>query len=95
VDGFFSDGALLLIHDPALRQLLDGWVNELGDEEFVDLLPLVRRTFATFTPTERRSIGAQIAARDGAVRAGAEAEFDLELAAPAVATVDLILGLRR
>lgn len=95
VDGFFSDGALLLIHDPALRQLLDGWVNELGDEEFVDLLPLVRRTFATFTPTERRSIGAQIAARDGAVRAGADAEFDVELAAPALATVDLILGLRR
>lgn len=95
VDGFFSDGALLLIHDPALRQLLDGWVNELGDEEFVDLLPLVRRTFATFTPTERRSIGAQIAARDGAVRAGAEAEFDVELAAPALATADLILGLRR
>ena len=32
VDGFFSDGALLLIHDPELRGLLDAWVAGLSDE---------------------------------------------------------------
>ncbi|HEY5821662.1 MAG TPA: DUF5682 family protein, partial [Propionibacteriaceae bacterium] len=95
VDGFFSDGALLLIHDPVLRGLLDAWVNELDDEEFVDLLPLVRRTFATFTGSERRAIGGKIAAGDRPETLSAELEFDPERAAVALATVDLILGGRR
>ena len=30
VDGFFADGALLLIHDAGLRALLDGWVDQPG-----------------------------------------------------------------
>ncbi len=54
VDGFFSDGALLLIHDTELLGLLDRWVDELDEQEFVDVLPLVRRTFATFSVPERR-----------------------------------------
>ena len=49
VDGFFADGALLLIHDAELRGLLDGWVAGLDEREFVDVLPLVRRTFGTFS----------------------------------------------
>ena len=49
VEGFFADGALLLIHDATLRALLDRWVGSLGADEFTDLLPLVRRTFGTFT----------------------------------------------
>ena len=55
VDGFFADGALLLIHDHELRRLLEVWVQGLSEREFVDLLPLVRRTFATFSPAERRA----------------------------------------
>ena len=31
VDGFFADGALLLIHDAELRRLLDEWVCQLDD----------------------------------------------------------------
>ena len=95
VDGFFSDGALLLIHDPVLRGLLDSWVNELTDEQFVDILPLVRRTFATFSPAERRSIGGRIAADDDHRRVEPEADLDLDRAAVALVTVDLILGGRR
>ena len=31
VDGFFADGALLLIHDAELRGLLDDWVCQLDE----------------------------------------------------------------
>ncbi|HYP46471.1 MAG TPA: DUF5682 family protein [Propionibacteriaceae bacterium] len=113
VDGFFADGALLLIHDDALRGLLLDWVAGLGDEEFVEVLPLVRRTFGTFSPAERRSVADRIAGstrsrspapedpaseepapedlRPGDERAARE-RFDRELAAPALATVALLLG---
>ena len=62
VDGFFADGALLLIHDVELRGLVDAWVAGLTDTEFTDVLPLVRRTFSTFSPPERRLIGERLAA---------------------------------
>ena len=96
VDGFFADGALLLIHDRVLRELLDTWVAELDETEFVDLLPLVRRTFSTFTPAERRSIAEQVARRfDADAGDPAADEIDSELAGIALRTVDLILGGRR
>lgn len=95
VDGFFSDGALLLIHDVELLELLDTWVGELSDDEFVDVLPLVRRTFGTFAEPERRAIA-------GRLRAGAsgrvqpeEERLDATRAAPALATVAQILGVGR
>lgn len=101
VDGFFADGALLLIHDPALRSLLDRWVAGLDDAEFADLLPLVRRTFGTFTPAERRSIAGRLATPTDATRtpqpSGPRSEQDSEpdhvadLAGPALATVEAIL----
>ena len=61
VDGFFADGALLLIHDAELRRLLDEWVCQLDEAQFVDMLPLLRRTFGTFAAAERQAIAERIA----------------------------------
>jgi hypothetical protein len=92
VDGFFADGALLLIHDAELRDLLDDWVCHLDDAEFVDMLPLLRRTFGTFAAAERRGIAERIAGGAEDLGTWREEEVDQELAAPALATVDLLLG---
>ena len=94
VDGFFADGALLLIHDAELRGLLDEWVCQLDDAEFTDMLPLLRRTFGTFATAERRAIAEKISVRAEHLDRGHPEEIDPELAAPALATVDLILGRR-
>ncbi len=93
VDGFFSDGALLLIHDAELLELLDRWVDELDEQEFTDVLPLVRRTFAGFSAPERRTIADRVdGLRRAARRRTVEEDLDLALAGPALATVALILG---
>ena len=94
VDGFFTDGALLLIHDAELRHLLDEWVSQLEEAQFVDMLPLLRRTFGTFAPAERRAIAERIAPGAKSLDRQPPREFDMELAAEALATVDLILGGR-
>jgi Family of unknown function (DUF5682) len=91
IEGFFADGALLLIHDPVLRGLVDSWVSGLTAEEFVAVLPLVRRTFATFSTGERRVIAERILAPQR-VSEPADVAVDLDLVGPALATVDLILG---
>ena len=49
-----------MIHDAELRGLVDGWLTDLGEEEFVDVLPLVRRTFGTFSAPERRLIAERL-----------------------------------
>ena len=92
VDGFFADGALLLIHDAGLRALLDGWVTSLDEREFVELLPLVRRTFGTFSPAERRTLAGRISAGDDHDLDGVGDDLDPERAAIALATVEMILG---
>ncbi len=93
VDGFFSDGALLLIHDLELLELLDRWVTELDEAEFVDVLPLVRRTFSTFSVPERRLVGERVDGLWGAARRRqSDDELDLALAGPALAIVGAILG---
>ena len=94
VDGFFSDGALLLIHDAELRGLLDDWVCQLDDPQFVDTLPLLRRTFGTFAATERQAIAERVARGAESPDRPRSEEFDVELVAAALATVDLILGKR-
>jgi hypothetical protein len=93
VDGFFADGALLLIHDAVLRGLLDDWVASLDEREFVDVLPLVRRTFGAFSSSERRAIAGRLAAGEEHKSTDCDVDkLDLDLAAPALATVALILG---
>lgn len=60
VEGFLGGGGLLLAHDPVLLGLLDAWVSSLSRQDFIDVLPLLRRTFGGFAAGERRLIGEQV-----------------------------------
>jgi hypothetical protein len=99
-EGFLSGGGLLLMHDADLLSVLDGWVASLGADEFMTVLPLLRRTFGQFTAPERAGVGRAVrtlAVRRGGgglVRAdgGLGEDFDPERAAAAVRTVALILS---
>jgi hypothetical protein len=91
MEGFLSGGGLLLVHDPRLLAIVDGWLTGLSPEAFVDVLPLLRRTFGAFAVPERRMIGDRV--RSGApVPAREASDADDEQAAGAVRTVLEILG---
>jgi len=92
VDGFFSGGGLLLVHDRELLSLLDDWIVTLDEQEFIDVLPLLRRTFGQFAGSERRSIGERV--RHGRARSrSADADLNHERAGRAMATVATLLGV--
>ncbi|NMN97803.1 DUF5682 family protein [Antrihabitans stalactiti] len=57
VDGFLSGGGLLLVHDRQLLRLIDDWLSGLGEQDFTDALPLLRRTFGSFDQGERQAVG--------------------------------------
>lgn len=52
--GFLNGSGLLLLHHPPLWQLVNQWVAGLDMDLLQEILPLLRRTFSSFTPTERR-----------------------------------------
>ncbi|HEX6597238.1 MAG TPA: DUF5682 family protein [Acidimicrobiales bacterium] len=60
LEGFLSGDAVLLLHEPELLGVIDGWVTAVAGTTFDDLLPLLRRTFAPFPAAERRAIGERI-----------------------------------
>ncbi|HEX2202617.1 MAG TPA: DUF5682 family protein, partial [Longimicrobium sp.] len=95
VEGFLAGSALVLLHDAALWGVLDAWLAALPADAFTTLLPLLRRTFSTFAPPERRALGER--ARRGAVApsAGREstAEFDAERADAVLPLLAAILGI--
>jgi hypothetical protein len=60
VEGVLQGGGLTLLHQDGLWQALDGWLSELAPEEFVALLPLLRRSFSSFQAPERRAMGEKV-----------------------------------
>ncbi|WP_063813273.1 DUF5682 family protein [Nocardia anaemiae] len=94
IDGFLGGRGLLLVHDRELLRLMDDWLRSLGDDMFVEILPLLRRTFGAFESGERRAIGQAV--RDsgsGASPTGEDTTFDVERGLIAMRTVADILGV--
>ncbi|HEY1485619.1 MAG TPA: DUF5682 family protein [Micromonosporaceae bacterium] len=96
IEGFLSGGGLLLVHDEQLLTLIDGWLDGIAPEAFTDVLPLLRRTFSTFAPPERRTIGER-ARRigSGTVRAEPAGDldgYDVERAMRVAGVLEAILG---
>lgn len=80
-EGFMTGQALLLLHDDSLWQLVDGWLMQLPAQQFTELLPLLRRTTASFSGPERQ----QLAQKSGPDGEGA-------VTAPALQEVDEVRG---
>jgi hypothetical protein len=95
LEGFLSGNGAVLIHDATLLPLLEDWVAGLSEEAFVATLPLLRRTFATFSPPERTKVAERIGRRlPGAVAGlpGERMELDEVRAAQVLPIVLRLLG---
>ncbi|MFI8079278.1 DUF5682 family protein [Kitasatospora sp. NPDC086009] len=97
VEGFLSGGGALLLHDPRLLGLLDGWLTAVPAEVFTDVLPLLRRTFSALEAGVRTTVGSRVAAgplgTEPVAAAGTGPELDPARADAALPVVALLLGL--
>nr|WP_308288146.1 DUF5682 family protein [Streptomyces corallincola] len=103
VEGFLgSGGGTLLVHDTRLLGLVDAWLTGVTAEAFTDVLPLLRRTFAAYEPTVRRTLGELVRrgpadpaapARTTDGPAGFAAEPDTARADAVLPVLRLLLGL--
>jgi hypothetical protein len=98
LEGFLSGSGSLLVHDQGMLALVDAWLVTLPDEAFQRTLPMLRRTFGSFTPPERARIGATVAQGNlSAPRAtpAGDVSIDADRARPAVETVTRLLNLSK
>ncbi|WP_257170196.1 DUF5682 family protein [Bradyrhizobium sp. SRS-191] len=56
LDGFLGQSGQVLLHDHALRRIIDGWLAAIDGEAFNNLLPVMRRAFSSFDRNERRRL---------------------------------------
>ena len=60
IEGFLRSSGTLLLIDENLWQMVNNWVGQLEEENFIEALPLLRRTFSKFTTVERRKLGEKV-----------------------------------
>ncbi|MEU3726646.1 DUF5682 family protein [Streptomyces sp. NPDC031705] len=103
IEGFAGGGAgggTLLVHDERLLGLIDAWLVSVPEGAFIDVLPLLRRTFGAYEPGVRRTLGELVrrgpgaraaATAAGAAPAGFAPELDEARAAAAADVARLLL----
>lgn len=92
VDGFVGGRGLVLVHDRALLNLVDGWLAGLTGDQFMEVVPLLRRTFGGFESGERRAIGSAV--RDPHLgAAAARSDIDSDRGTLVLRAVAEILGV--
>jgi hypothetical protein len=92
LDGFFSQSAEVILQDHALFAVLDDWLASPSEEDFIEVLPLVRRAFSSFGAAERRRLLAQVG-RDTAAPRAVETAIDEAAYAAALPLLKRILGI--
>jgi hypothetical protein len=95
VEGFLRDSGTILLHDQELFDTIDRWVTDMPQDAFDNVLPLLRRTIATFSVPERRSIGERILAGRRERTASATAGVDEARADLVMPILARILGVER
>jgi hypothetical protein len=72
LEGLLYGSGIVLLQEDDLWLVLDGWLQYLDEDTFVEHLPLLRRAFASFLPGERRMMGEKALnlAQGGAAVAG-------------------------
>lgn len=93
LEGLLQGSGALLVHDDRLWNLINAWLIAQASDTFIELLPLLRRTFGTFSAPERRQLGERASAT-GTASAPIQAprDIDRERAGRVLPVLKTILG---
>lgn len=93
-EGFLKSSGTVLLLDDHLWNLMNNWIASISEENFTELLPVLRRTFAEFTQAERRKLGekAKGMSNVGQMIEVKNDNFDYDRAAKVIPTIEMLLG---
>jgi hypothetical protein len=94
LEGFLKGSGLLLIHDEVLWQLIDNWVETVNGEQFVEVLPLLRRTFSSFNENIRQQLSERVKTGEIKQSEVTPLEFNRKQAEKVLPLVNQLLGIK-
>ena len=97
LEGFLKGSGTILLIDNDLWAVVNNWVEQLDEEVFTQVLPLLRRTFSNFSKPERRKLGEKV--KSGGVSGGVlqkvATAIDSERAKQGIDVVMKMMGYRQ
>lgn len=60
IEGLLKGSGLLILHSEALWNVIDRFVCSIPPQDFLDMVPVLRRTFSSFETAERRMMGERV-----------------------------------
>lgn len=96
LEGFLRGSGTVLIIDDVLWSLVNNWMEQLEEDHFVKVLPLLRRTFSQYSNPERRKLGekAKHSGVTGARKTVVHTAIDHESGMKAIPVVLKLLGIK-
>ena len=93
-EGFLKSSGTILLLDDQLWDLVNSWLATLNDGSFMELLPILRRTFSEYSLPERRKLGEKAKRTSAVKRVNAESEaFNGEDARKVIPLIERLLGI--
>lgn len=76
--------------------MVHNWVSQLENDIFIQVLPLLRRTFSNFTAPERKKLGDKVkhGGNGTSIKAATTADIDHERGARGIPVVMQLLGFK-
>lgn len=92
LEGFLKGSGTILLIDNDLWSVINNWVEQLGEDSFTQVLPLLRRTFANFSKPERKKLGEKAKQGGTTVTIKTGTAFDEERAKKGIDVVMKMMG---
>jgi hypothetical protein len=93
LEGFLKGSGTILLIDNDLWNVVNNWVEQLDEEVFTQVLPLLRRTFSNFSKPERRKLGEKVkSGTGGVIIKQTETGIDSERAKMGIDVVMMLMG---
>ena len=94
LEGFLKGSGTLLLLDNDLWSIINEWIKQLNEENFTQVLPLLRRTFSNFSSSERRKLGEKAKAGGETIVRRIETDFDEERAKKGIPIIMQLFGYK-
>jgi hypothetical protein len=94
LEGFLKGGGTLLLLDNNIWTIINEWVKQLPEPDFILVLPLLRRTFANFSKPERRKLGEKVRSGGNGALIKTEKVFDAERGKKGLPVIMQLLGYK-
>jgi hypothetical protein len=94
VEGFLKDAATTLILDEEIWKITNDWLSGLNPDTFIEVVPLLRRTFAVYNSVEKSKLAQKVKCnQSSAARTELNMSIDKERAAKVLPVLEKLLGL--